>query len=222
MNELDNLKSKVTYENKTIIGVVGLVIGFIFWAIGHPGIGIGDVILLIFPCIFLIIPNETIKNSKALAYLSMIFIAFMLLFGISHFIMVLTQYVPDSYMFTAGYVESMFLSDVLQIILAVYGLFTAFLLTIQTKPNAVSSLSPVKTNGVKYDMYCRECGNGLFGNAKFCSKCGAKVQDLMPEPEKPSSNDDENKFCKNCGEKLDEGAEFCSECGTKVTGFEDQ
>ena len=43
-----------------------------FWGIGHPGIGIGDVLILIFPAILLMIPNETIKNSKVLAIISII------------------------------------------------------------------------------------------------------------------------------------------------------
>ena len=219
MNELENLKSKITYENKTIVGVVGLIIGFIFWGIGHPGIGMGDVLLLIFPCIFLIIPNETIKNSKALAIISAIVIILFFLVGISHFFMVLSEYMPLSYMYPAGYVASMVISDVLQIILALYGLFCAFLLTIQTKPNSnVSSSAHIQDSVVrKYDKHCIECGHGLFNNAKFCPGCGAKVQ-AIPKHEESSLNkmEKDDNHCKKCGYKLDEDDEFCSECGTKV------
>lgn len=216
MNELDDFKSKITYENKTIVGVVGLVIGFIFWGIGHPGIGIGDVLILIFPCIFLIIPNETIKNSKVLAIISAIVLILFLLVGISDFFIVLTEYMPDSYLFPSGYVASMFLSDVLQIILAIYGLFCAFLLTIPTKPSSAAVSSPhiQNVNAVKYDTYCVECGHGLLNTAKFCPGCGTKVE-VVSKPEEPISSN-ENRSCNNCGHELNEYDEFCSECGTKL------
>ena len=74
MNEIDKFKSKITYENKTIFGIIAIVLALFFWGIAHTNIGIMDVLILIFPAIFLIIPNETLKNSKILAVISVIII----------------------------------------------------------------------------------------------------------------------------------------------------
>lgn len=180
MGGFDDLKSKITYENKTIFGVVGLIIGFLFWGIGHPGIGIGDVLILIFPAILLIIPNETIKNSKALSIIAIIILVLLLIVGINSLFITLTQYVPDSWAFQAGYVSRMLLADILQLILCIYGLFCAVLLSIQTKPAQKdfipSSNASSNNNERKYDKYCSECGQGLFSDAKFCPNCGAKLK----------------------------------------------
>jgi len=50
-------------------------------------------------------------------------------------------------------------------------------------------------------MNCRSCGAELKENAKFCPKCGTKV-----EPD----------ICPNCNAPLKAGANFCPKCGTKV------
>ena len=186
MNEIDKFKSKVTYENKTTFGIVGIVLALFFWAIAHQNIGLMDVLILIFPAIFLIIPNETLKNNKPLAIISIIIIGLLLIVGISRFIVIVTEYLPDTYLFPEGYVAKMFLANIVQLILAFYGLFCAFLLTIQTKPNQkniISSNNIIKTtnnsntNDVKFEKYCSNCGQGLFKDAKFCSSCGKQLDD---------------------------------------------
>lgn len=79
-------------------------------------------------------------------------------------------------MFPEGYVAKMFLANIVQLILAVYGLFCAFLLTIQTKPNqknVISSNNIIKTNNnfntndVKFEKYCSNCEQGLFKDGKY-------------------------------------------------------
>ena len=54
-------------------------------------------------------------------------------------------------------------------------------------------------------MKCSECNAEIADNAKFCPKCGAKV-----EKEEPVNN------CPNCGEVLKDGAKFCAKCGCKI------
>ena len=161
MSNIDDFKSKITYENKTSIGVAGLILAFVFWAIGSPNIGLGDVLLLIFPAIFLVIPSESIKNNKILGIISAIILLLLLLVGISAFSVVITEYLPDSYMFPDGYVAKMFIANLLQIILCIYGLFCAYLLTIETKQNKTSinsqNMNSIVNNTIKYDKYCSEC-----------------------------------------------------------------
>ena len=72
MEVLDKLGSIITYEAKTIFGVLGIILGFIFWAIA-PYIGLISIIFIIIPAILLVIPSETVKNSKILGIIFIIF-----------------------------------------------------------------------------------------------------------------------------------------------------
>jgi len=62
--------------------------------------------------------------------------------------------------------------------------------------------------GVKY---CYACGNQLKPGAKFCSKCGTKVQSTFLEKER-----NKIKFCPYCGAKIKENQKFCTQCGKKL------
>lgn len=54
-------------------------------------------------------------------------------------------------------------------------------------------------------MKCSKCNTEIADNAKFCPKCGAKVERI-----------ELIKKCPNCGEPLKDGAKFCAKCGFKV------
>ena len=59
---------------------------------------------------------------------------------------------------------------------------------------------------------CASCGAELTETARFCSDCGAKVEN--PEIEVVDAH--EVPPCTNCGAELEPGAAFCDQCGTKV------
>ena len=59
---------------------------------------------------------------------------------------------------------------------------------------------------------CPSCGADLAERAKFCSSCGAKVE----EPEIEVVEAEAVPPCSNCGAELEPGAAFCNQCGTKV------
>lgn len=176
MKALDTLGSKITYEVKTIFGVLGIILGFIFWAIA-PYIGLINIIFIIIPAILLVIPSETVKNSKILGIIFII----LLLFGIFG-LLSSYNYIPgDLYTGVAGGYAAMESAITLQILLSIYCLFCAFLLIIpsQHKHTKVTTPKPVITNNTekKYDKFCSECGEGLYNNSKFCPSCGTKVDD---------------------------------------------
>lgn len=49
---------------------------------------------------------------------------------------------------------------------------------------------------------CRECGEELTPNARFCASCG-----------EPVTTDAEDTACRECGEQLTPNARFCASCG---------
>lgn len=51
-------------------------------------------------------------------------------------------------------------------------------------------------------VICSSCSEEVPLGTAFCSKCGAKMNEI--------------KKCSNCETELTEGSDFCSECGTKV------
>ncbi len=58
--------------------------------------------------------------------------------------------------------------------------------------------------------FCKECGQKLLDNSKFCSKCGADT-----------SNDDiieqgNEKFCSVCGADVSHDKEYCHICYKKL------
>ena len=59
---------------------------------------------------------------------------------------------------------------------------------------------------------CVCCGAELAETARFCSDCGAKVE----EPSIEVGEADIVPPCSNCGAELEPEATFCDQCGTKV------
>ncbi len=77
----------------------------------------------------------------------------------------------------------------------------------------ISSLKKISETQEQIDKIrkrncCPNCGTAFKHDAVFCSKCGAKIKDEKPQPQKMK--------CPNCGNKLDDDALFCDNCGTKI------
>lgn len=52
MKTIDELKSKITYENKTTIGIIGIIIGFLTFLLGVNTVGIIAIVIMILPAIY--------------------------------------------------------------------------------------------------------------------------------------------------------------------------
>ena len=84
-----------------------------------------------------------------------------------------------------------------------------------------SSNTNVNSTTESYDLYCEECGQGLFKDSKFCPNCGKDLTEEEPEEtisEEESSVEEtkEDLKCDNCGAKLTEEHKFCPNCGENV------
>ncbi len=174
MNLLDTIGLKITSEAKTIIGILGIIFGFMVWGM-DPYSGLIDIIFIIIPAILLVVPSETVKSSKILGIIFVI----LLLIIISSLYSAYHNIPGDLYTGIAGAYSAMEKSITLQIILSIYSLFCAFLLIIpsQNKNTKFGIKLPIKTNKTEkqYNKFCSECGKGLYDNAKFCPSCGTKV-----------------------------------------------
>lgn len=62
-----------------------------------------------------------------------------------------------------------------------------------------AGVRPAPPPAARPTMPCRQCGNALDLNARFCANCGTPVE-----------------RCVNCDAVLLSGALFCAECGTPV------
>lgn len=56
---------------------------------------------------------------------------------------------------------------------------------------------------------CPKCGAALAAHARFCSACGAEVEQAEPQP--PTQ-----RRCAACGAPLCAGAKFCPTCGSQA------
>lgn len=72
---------------------------------------------------------------------------------------------------------------------------------------------------------CPSCGKSVPAGTKFCSFCGAPMEQTpvaAATPVEPQARDDgpqmgdTEKHCPNCGEVIEPGAKFCVKCGTKI------
>jgi len=57
------------------------------------------------------------------------------------------------------------------------------------------------------------CGAEILPNAKFCGKCGKKMEDIEVQKEEPKA---QGKLCPGCGASMSLDAKFCGKCGTKL------
>lgn len=100
-----------------------------------------------------------------------------------------------------------------------------------TMGGAMTNIQPEHMQKSIDTIVCSKCGEQIPNNAKFCLKCGAKVEvetnDNTLKCPKCGAIVAKGKFClecgapleevcSNCGAKLIDGAKFCLECGTKI------
>lgn len=226
MSFLDTAGTTITYELKTIIGVIGIVLGFMFLFI-HPSIGLRSLIIILIPSIALIIPSEKVKNNRILGII-------LILISLFEIFVLMDTYtdVPDSNYYLGGYapvgdsfIDGMFggfhhyFHDLLYTIiyssiLCIYNLFCAFLLLIKSEHKQIglvnsTNVSHQMSNKVNMqynnNSHCPECGGILMEDSKFCPSCGVKIEEKT-----------NNSLCPDCGCSIVEGSKFCSNCGSKL------
>ena len=190
---LENLKSKVTYENKTIYGIVMIVLGLIIWGLTHDYLGIMDIIIILIPSILLVIPNESVKNSKIMGIILAIVLIFIILSCIgslmgvedivSYYYREYQYYYASAYMDYKGLYYSIMgqiiFVYVAQIVYSILNLVSCYMMSIPTKKNESKAVASNSNNEEQENQlkvkYCKECGTQLDEDSKFCPSCGKDV-----------------------------------------------
>lgn len=70
-------------------------------------------------------------------------------------------------------------------------------------------------------VICPSCGKSIPAGTKFCSYCGAPMEQTpvaAAEPAEPQMGGE--RHCPNCGEVIEPGAKFCVKCGTRIDAGE--
>ena len=157
---LENLKSKVTYENKTIYGIVMIVLGLIIWGLTHDYLGIMDIIIIMIPSILLVIPNESVKNSKIMGIILAIVLIFIILSCIgslmgvedivSYYYREYQYYYASAYMDYKGLYYSIMgqiiFVYVAQIVYSILNLVSCYMMSIPTKKNESKAVASNSNN----------------------------------------------------------------------------
>lgn len=98
--------------------------------------------------------------------------------------------------------------------------FTEYFTAIKASEESISELKS-EINKIKGVVICKECGAEIANDVAFCSKCGAKVEQVKEE--EPVTEEKAGIItCTNCGAELAEGVAFCTKCGTKVENPTDE
>ena len=185
---MDNFKSKITYEKKTILGVVSIILFFLAWIIA-PSAGLLSYLIIAIPGILLIIPSETIKNSKILGVITLIIIIIALVLSLDMW-MNPGSYVEPSYYWDIWNFDSYWaaaesrvrVAGAMQSLYALFNLICCVMFFIPTpkqeqipQVNQIISKNVVNTQPTKKSKFCVYCGKKLTGNESFCSNCGNKI-----------------------------------------------
>lgn len=104
---------------------------------------------------------------------------------------------------------------------------------------ASGNASSAGATAQSFDLYCEECGHGLFNDSKFCPGCGKDLSEVEEEPvetipeevseteeiseteEVAEAEEEEVLKCKSCGTELSEDHKFCPNCGESVNTVEE-
>lgn len=70
-------------------------------------------------------------------------------------------------------------------------------------------VQPATKSAASAERICPVCGHANREDAKFCSECGARFEEIAIEPKAP--------VCPKCGAELKGAEKFCPECGAKLT-----
>ncbi len=225
MSFLDTAGTKITYEVKTIIGIIGILIGIMLCVI-NSYIGFRTLIILLIPSIVLIIPNDKIKNNRALAVILILICLFEIFVLMDAYTKVpYPDYVPEGdsvlamwnlgeYTAEMEYYQNMTSAILYSILLGIYNLFCAFSLLIKSEHKYLAIIHGLNVNppmNSKVTMQdnnnslCPDCGCSIVEGSKFCPSCGVKIEEKT-----------NNSLCPDCGCSIVEGSKFCSNCGSKL------
>lgn len=162
-NIISRVKNSITSKNKTIIGLIALVINFsAYFFIPIFFDYIFFTLIGLVPAIFLIMP-ENIKSSKILSIFSLLItMPLFVLFSYSLFSAIWMDLTTPGF----GTDISFLIMQISTVMIWLFNVFCAILLYVYTGSERKDS-SP---------KFCDQCGNPIKNNANYCNKCGEKIE----------------------------------------------
>lgn len=174
MNELDNFKSKITSDRKTIIGLIGIIAVVVCSAFSLFYTDWLRVLLIMLPAVFLVFPNPQIRYNKIVGIVFAIISAISLIFAVLTIIDTVTYFI--------GYADFedfiyFLVQDIALILVSLYALFCSLLLLVPTGEEAQQNVPAYMNanNNVAKASFCRECGAKINTNSAFCPECGKRL-----------------------------------------------
>lgn len=204
----------IDFNDKLIIGVVALVIGFITWLLTGGVSGWLEILLISLPAIFLIIPSS-LKNNKILG---IIFIVICFIFIILIIIAISNPVniyktnqwhlwaLNHNFAYKSVNTQLNNISTKLIVLLfySIIGFFISFLFFINT---------PMNKNKDKFNNT-----NNTFVNHDFSVNNNINLSNTINEENNFEDNQNiEVNFCQNCGLDISNiDSNYCPRCGSKI------
>ena len=192
-----------------------IVLGFLVWGITHDYTGLFGVLLVAIPSILLVIPNESIRNSKILG----IILAIVLIFVILNCVMnILTANSGYNYYYYDDYSPGLLIFiNIIVLIYCILNLISCYMLSVQTKKvesvniNNISKTNDIPRNSEDKMGHLIELG-GMYENGLLTDEEFALIKkDIIGVNKENKSNK-----CPNCKMEINDEDMFCEHCGTKL------
>jgi len=84
-------------------------------------------------------------------------------------------------------------------------------INIENLEKEIEAINAQQEMKAQSEPVCKNCGQALKNDSKFCAACGTKVEEVVVEEVQAVSE----KLCPNCQAVVGE-AKFCNSCGTSL------
>lgn len=161
-NIIKRMKQKITSRNKTIIGLITIILTIIITLIGIEYYPLNTVLPWMLPALFLIIPSERIKSSKFLSIISIILVITLFFVHLEYDFSIIPDLIFGVFDF---YYIDYLICFILHIVICFISLICALMLYISTDD----------TGYINNVGYCTNCNSPITKINNVCDRCGSGI-----------------------------------------------